>query len=85
MNKIAGIVLIVIGVLALLYGAGTFERSTLDAEVTPYEGVSEDVEERAIPASANLPIWGGFAAIAAGAALLYVHKKSREAGVEGPG
>ncbi len=62
--RIAGIALIVAGVLALVYGGFNFTRSTHEAKLGPIE---LSVRERQ---TVNVPLWGGVAAIAVGGALL---------------
>ena len=62
--KLAGVVLIVAGVLGLLYGGFSFTRETHDVKIGPIEFSVKEKE------SVNVPIWAGVAAIAAGAALL---------------
>ena len=62
--KLAGVVLIVAGVLGLLYGGFSFTRETHDVKIGPIELSVKEKE------SVNVPIWAGVAAIAAGAALL---------------
>ena len=62
--KIAGIVLIVVGALALAYGGFSYTKETHKAEVGPLKfSVAE--KERV-----NVPQWAGIGAIAAGVILL---------------
>lgn len=67
--KIAAIVLIVAGVLALAYGGFSYTRETHEARVGPIEVTLEDKE------TVNVPIWAGVGAVAAGAILLLTSKK----------
>ncbi|HUG23370.1 hypothetical protein [Piscinibacter sp.] len=62
--KLAGVVLIVAGVLGLLYGGFSFTRETHDVKIGPVEFSVKEKE------SVNVPIWAGVGAIVAGAALL---------------
>lgn len=66
MVKIVGIILIVAGVLALVYGGFTYTSDTHDAELGPIEF---SVTERD---RVNVPIWAGVGSIAIGAVLLVV-------------
>ena len=67
--KIAGIVLIVAGALALAYGGFSFTKETHKAEIGPLKfSVAE--KERV-----NVPQWAGLAAVIAGVVLLVVGKK----------
>lgn len=62
--KLAGVVLIVAGVLGLLYGGFSFTKETHDVKLGPIELSVKEKE------SVNIPVWAGVAAIVAGAALL---------------
>jgi len=63
-SKLIGVVLIVAGVLALLYGGFSFTKDTHDIKLGPIE---LSVKEKQ---SVNVPVWAGVAAIAVGAVLL---------------
>ena len=67
--KIAGIVLIVAGVLALAYGGFSFTKETHKAEIGP---LSLSVKEKE---SVNVPQWAGIASIIAGVVMLAVGGK----------
>ncbi len=69
-NKILAIVLIVLGLLGVLYGKFSYTKETHEAKLGPIE---MSVKEKQ---TVNVPAWAGVAAIAAGAALLLVRKKS---------
>jgi drug/metabolite transporter (DMT)-like permease len=69
LTRIAGVVLIVAGVLGLVYGGFSFTKETHDIKLGPIE---LSVKEKK---SVNVPIWAGVAAIAAGALLLIVGGK----------
>jgi multidrug transporter EmrE-like cation transporter len=64
--KIAGVVLIVAGALALAYGGFSFTKETHKAEVGPLK-LSVQEKERV-----NVPQWLGIGAIVAGIVLLVV-------------
>jgi len=63
-SKLIGVVLIVAGVLALLYGGFSFTKETHDFKLGPIELSVKEKE------SVNVPIWAGVGAIAVGALLL---------------
>lgn len=67
--KIAGIVLIVVGALALAYGGFSYTKETHKAEIGPLK-LSVAEKERV-----NVPQWAGIAAIVAGVVMLVVGKK----------
>ena len=69
-NKILAIVLIVVGLLGVMYGKFSYTKETHEAKLGPIE---MSVKEKQ---TVNIPAWAGVAAIAAGAALLLVRKKS---------
>ncbi len=68
--KVFALALIVAGVLALAYGGFTYTKTTHKAEVGPIEMSVTDKEH------VNVPVWAGFAAVAAGALMLVVPAKS---------
>jgi hypothetical protein len=67
--KIIGIVLIVAGLLALVYGGFTYTKETRTAKVGPLEFSVKDKER------VNVPLWAGVGSVAAGAALLLLAGK----------
>ena len=67
--KIAGIVLIVAGGLALAYGGFSFTKETHKAELGP---LSLSVKEKE---QVNVPQWLGIGAIVAGIVLLVIPSK----------
>ena len=67
--RIAGVVLLVLGILALTYGGFTYTQETHDAKLGP---INLSVKEKE---TVNVPAWAGVAAIAAGAAMLLVPAK----------
>jgi hypothetical protein len=62
--KMAGIALIVAGVLGLLYGSFSFTKETHQAKLGPIE---LSVKEKQ---TVNVPVWAGVAGILVGGALL---------------
>jgi hypothetical protein len=62
--KVIGIVLIVGGVLALLYGGFSYTKSTEQVKLGPIE---LSVREKK---TVNVPVWAGVSAIVVGGALL---------------
>jgi hypothetical protein len=69
--KIAGIVLVVAGILGLVYGSFSYTRETHDAKLGPIE---LSVTERK---TVNVPVWAGVGAIAIGGVILLVGGKTR--------
>jgi uncharacterized membrane protein len=69
--KIAGIVLIVAGVLGLVYGSFSYTKETHHAKLGPIELSVKDKE------TVNVPVWAGVGAIVIGGVLvLFGSKKS---------
>ena len=66
-----GLVLIVAGLLALVYGGFTYTRETHTAKIGPLE-LSVKEKERV-----NVPLWAGVGGVAAGTALLLAAGKKR--------
>ena len=64
--KIAGVMLIVVGALALAYGGFSYTKDTHKAEIGP---LKFSVQERD---RVNVPQWAGIGAIVAGVVLLVV-------------
>jgi multidrug transporter EmrE-like cation transporter len=62
--KIAGIVLIVVGILGLAYGGFSYTRETHEAKLGPLELTVKDKQR------VNIPMWAGMGAIVAGGAIL---------------
>jgi drug/metabolite transporter (DMT)-like permease len=63
-TKLAGIVLIIAGVLALVYGGFSYTKQTHDVKVGPIEFAVKEKQTVAVP------VWAGVGAIVVGAALL---------------
>jgi hypothetical protein len=68
--RILAIVLIVAGLLGVMYGKFSYTKETHDTKLGP---ISLSYKEKE---TVNVPAWAGVAAIAAGAALLFVRTKS---------
>ena len=67
--KIAGIILIVAGVLGLVYGSFSYTKETHEAKIGPLELQMKEKE------TVNVPVWAGVGAIVVGAALLLIPAK----------
>ncbi len=67
--KIAGIALIVAGILGLVYGGFSYTKETHEAKIGPLELSIKDKE------TVNVPIWAGVAAIVVGGGLLLLPSK----------
>jgi uncharacterized membrane protein YidH (DUF202 family) len=67
--KIVGVVLIVAGILALVYGGFSFTKETHQAKLGPLELQVKEKE------TVNIPVWAGVGAIVVGAVLLLVPAK----------
>jgi len=65
-TKMAAMALIVIGILALVYGGFTYTKDTHDAKIGPLELSVKDKER------VNIPVWAGVGAIVIGGVLLLV-------------
>ena len=62
--KLAGLILVVAGVLALAYGGFTYTKETHRADLGP---IHLEVKEKE---TVNVPIWAGAVALALGIGLL---------------
>ena len=62
--KMAGLALIVAGILALAYGGFSFTKETHQAKIGPIELSIKDRQ------TVNIPVWAGIGAIVIGGALL---------------
>jgi uncharacterized membrane protein YidH (DUF202 family) len=67
--KIAGIVLIVAGLLGLVYGGLSYTRETHEARIGPLELSVSEKE------TLNVPVWAGVGAVVVGGILLLVPKQ----------
>ncbi|HVR42103.1 MAG TPA: hypothetical protein VMS56_01555 [Thermoanaerobaculia bacterium] len=66
--KVVGILLIVAGTLALLYGGFTYTKDTHEADLGPIEFSVKEKER------VNVPVWAGAGAIIVGVVLLFVKR-----------
>lgn len=69
-TRIAGIVLVVAGLLGLAYGGFTYTKDTHDTKIGPLEISLKDRER------VNIPIWAGVAALVAGGVLVVIPRKA---------
>jgi len=67
--RIIGIVLIVAGVLALVYGGFSYTKESHKAEIGPFKLSLEERQQ------VNIPQWIGAGALAAGIVLVVLGKK----------
>jgi hypothetical protein len=74
-SRIAAIVLIVMGILALAYGGYTYTSETYEATMRPIH-MSVEEKERV-----NIPVWGGVGAIVIGGLLFFFGAPGANAGV----
>ena len=73
--KMAAVVLIAAGVLALVYGRFSYTKDTHEAKLGPIELSVKDKE------TVNIPVWAGVGAIVIGGALLLVDGKKGQSRV----
>ena len=69
--RIVAIVLVVLGVLALVYGGFSYTDEKTAAKLGPLELKVKDRQ------TVNIPVWAGVAAIVVGGVLLVVGAKRR--------
>lgn len=69
-QKIAAIVLIVVGALGLAYGGFSYTKETHEANLGPLH-LSVAEKQRV-----NIPVWAGVGAIVLGGLLLVVNRKN---------
>lgn len=67
--KLVGMALLVLGVLACIYGGFWYTRDETKAEIGP---ITVKVEERS---RVNVPLWAGVAAIVGGAVILALGRR----------
>ena len=67
--RLIAIVLIVLGILATVYGGFSYTKDTTVAKVGPIELTAKKQE------TVNIPLWAGIGAIVVGAVLLVTGKK----------
>lgn len=68
-QKLIGIILIVLGGLALAYGGFTYTKETHEADVGPLHMEVKDKER------VNIPVWAGISGLVVGALLLATGRK----------
>ncbi|PKO61484.1 MAG: hypothetical protein CVU24_08460 [Betaproteobacteria bacterium HGW-Betaproteobacteria-18] len=68
-SKLAGVVLIVLGALALMYGGFSYTKDTTALKVGPLEMTVQEKK------TVNVPLWAGIGAIVVGGFLLVTDKK----------
>jgi len=68
---IAGIVLIALGTLALVYGGFWYTKDTHQAQLGPLELEFQEKER------VNVPVWAGVAAIVVGTGVLLLGRRRR--------
>lgn len=69
--KIAGVVLIIAGLLGLAYGGFSFTRETHTAQIGP---IALSVKEKE---TVNVPMWAGVAAVVAGGLMLLLGPRGK--------
>jgi hypothetical protein len=69
--KIAGIALILAGILGLTYGSFSYTKDTHKTTVGPIELSVKDKE------TVNVPVWAGVGAIVIGGVILLLRGKTR--------
>jgi hypothetical protein len=69
--KIAGIVLIIAGLLGLMYGGFSFTKETHTAQIGP---IALSVKEKE---TVNVPMWAGVAAVVAGDLMLLLGPRGK--------
>jgi TRAP-type C4-dicarboxylate transport system permease small subunit len=67
--KMAATGLIVVGILALVYGGFSYTKDTHDAKIGPLELSVKDKER------VNIPVWAGVGSIVIGGGLLLVRQE----------
>jgi hypothetical protein len=68
--KMAGIVLIVLGILGLAYGGFSYTKETHDTKIGPLELSVKDTER------VNIPLWAGVGAVVAGGLMLVMPRRT---------
>lgn len=68
-RKVIGIVILVLGILALAYGGFTYTQDRHEVELGPIEFALEEKEQ------VNVPVWAGVAAVVVGGALLVIPER----------
>jgi uncharacterized membrane protein HdeD (DUF308 family) len=68
LKPLAGLALIVLGAVALIWPAFSYTKKTHDAQLGPLAFTLKEKE------TVHIPVWVGLAALAAGAALVWRRK-----------
>jgi hypothetical protein len=68
--KIAGIALVVAGLLGLAYGGFSYTKGTHDSKIGPLELSWKDREH------VSIPVWAGVAAVVLGGVMLVLPRKA---------
>jgi len=69
-SKLAGIALLVVGILGLAYGGFSFTKDTHRADIGPLHLAVNEKQH------VNIPVWAGIGAILAGGFLLVAKRKT---------
>jgi len=69
-QKLIGIILIVGGILALVYGGFTYTKETHQTNIGPLHMEMDEKQH------VNVPVWAGVAGIVVGASLLVLGRRS---------
>jgi len=69
-SKLAGVVLLVLGVLGLAYGGFSFTKDTHRADIGPIHLAVNEKQH------VNIPVWAGIGAILIGGLLLVTTRKT---------
>ena len=67
--KMVGLVLVVAGVLALMYGGFSYTKETHKADIGPIHLAVEEKQD------VNVPLWAGIASVVVGLGMLVIPKK----------
>ena len=68
-TKLVGVILIVLGALALMYGGFSYTKDTTAMKLGPLEMTVQEKK------TVNVPLWAGIGAIVVGGVLLVMGKK----------
>lgn len=68
-TRMAGIALLLAGVLGLMYGGFTYTKESHNTKIGPLELSVKDTE------TVNVPVWAGVAAIVVGGGLLLAGRR----------
>lgn len=68
--KMAAMLLVAAGVIALVYGGFTYTKSTHETKIGPIELSVKDKE------TVNVPVWAGLGLLLVGGVLLFVPARS---------